>query len=111
MISGSSKIGARCTCIQCCSVLCGSEESRATSGLIGESRKATLLELLRPQLSAVPRDFSWALGKVMALGIAEVERREREIPGAYTELVEKHLVELQIAYFVSSFCIFLNPFI
>ena len=89
-------------------MLCGSEESCETSESIEENHNETLL---RPRLSAVPRDFSWALGKVMALGIAEVERREREIPGAYTELVEKHLVELQIAYFVSSFCIFLNPFI
>ena len=33
-----------------------------------------------------------------------------EMPGAYSpELVEKHIVELQIVYFVSSFCKFLKP--
>ena len=36
------------------SVLCGSEESCATSGSIGENHNSTLLQ---PRLSSVPRDF------------------------------------------------------
>ena len=49
---------------------------------------------------------------IATLGSAEVEQRGREVEilGAYSpELVEKHLVELQIAYFVSIFWKFLKP--
>ena len=73
------------------------------------------------KVSSVPRDLSWALEKVyvildQAIFIAEKGGGEVEIPGAYSpvtpgpaaqQLVEKHIVELQIVYFVISFCIFL----
>ena len=45
-------------------VLCGSEGSCETSGSIEENHNETLL---RPRLSTVPRDFSWALGKVYVI--------------------------------------------
>ena len=52
-------------------VLCGSEESCETSESIEENHNETLL---RPRLSAVPRDFSVALGRLWPYYVGSIAR-------------------------------------